>query len=174
MQSSRDEHHDPCMHCHQHNTCMDMHNICTMHAVYIGLLVAAVMPEVLGVNTEVNCVVVVVVESVVVNPVIVFVESVVPPVEDVLPGDVPKSQVVVVVLEDDPDTYSVGCIYNNMNSNYVHLWVAQLTTLIYITRHNYSISPLIIQMSTKCSPTGIVVGTLVILHACCCFLRLHL
>ena len=48
-----------------------------------------------------------VVESVVVNPVIVFVESVVPPVEDVLPGDVPKSQVVVVVLEDDPDTYSV-------------------------------------------------------------------
>ena len=29
-------------------------DICTIHAVYIGLLVAAVMPEVLGVNTEVN------------------------------------------------------------------------------------------------------------------------
>ena len=53
----------------------------------------------------------VVVESVVVNPVIVFVESVVPPVEDVLPGVVPKSQVVINVLDDRPDTYSVTIIW---------------------------------------------------------------
>ena len=40
--------------------------------------------------------------SVVVSPVIGFVGLVVPPVEDVLPGDVPKSHVVVNVLGDDP------------------------------------------------------------------------
>ena len=45
--------------------------------------------------------------SVVVSPVIGFVGLVVPPVEDVLPGDVPKSQVVVNVLEDDPMMWSV-------------------------------------------------------------------
>lgn len=94
---------NPCMHCHQQWYVHSAH--------IIGLLVAAVM-ELLEVNT-------VVVESVVVNPVIVFVESVVPPEEDVLPGDVPKSQVLINVL--DPDTYSVitwGFIIHYMNSNY--------------------------------------------------------
>ena len=84
---------------------------CTIHLVYIGLLAAADKPEVLGINSvvTVNAVVVVVVEgSVVVSPVIGFVGLVVPPpVEDVLPGDVPKSQVVVNVLEDDPMMWSV-------------------------------------------------------------------
>ena len=69
---------------------------CTIHLVYIGLLAAADMPEVLGINW------VVVEGSVVVSPVIGFVGLVVPPVEDVLPGDVPKSHVVVNVLGDDP------------------------------------------------------------------------
>ena len=54
-------------------------------------------------------VVVVVVESAVVNPV----GLVVPLVGDVVPGDVPKSQVLIIVLEDDPDTYSVV----------IHAWV---------------------------------------------------
>ena len=48
-------------------------------------------------------VVVVLVESAAVNPV----GSVVPLVGGVVPGDVPKSQVLIIVLEDDPDTYSV-------------------------------------------------------------------
>ena len=71
-----------------------LHNI---HAVYIGLLAAADMPEVLGINwlVTVNG------GSVVVCPVIGFVGLVVPPVEEVLPdGDVPKSQVVIIVLDD--------------------------------------------------------------------------
>ena len=83
---------------------------CTIHLVYIGLLAAADKPEVLGINSvvTVNAVVVVVIEgSVVVSPVIGSVGLVIPPVEDVLPGDVPKSQVVVNVLEDDPMMWSV-------------------------------------------------------------------
>lgn len=89
---------------------------------------AAVMPEVLallGVNvvlvleSVVNAVVVV--ESVV-NPVMILVRSVALPEsplpeEDVLSDDVPKSQVLINVLEDDPGACSVmGHIHINSNT----------------------------------------------------------
>ena len=103
-------------------------------------------------------VVLVLVESAAVN----LVGLVVPLVGDVVPGDVPKSQVLIIVLEDDPDTYSVvihGVYIRYMNSNYTHGWhnINHLVYLFHITSDDPT------QTSTKCSLIGIVVGTLVIL-----------